>query len=127
MGDALGVISLVLVVGTGAIWFRKIAAVDIPQARAGYVAAFAAAALLGVASFVVGNGLLGGVSAGVGIAFGGMMAGLRAISKQDAKVPAVRVGEPILDFTAPDDDGNAFTLSSLSGTPFLLKFFRGHW
>jgi len=127
MGDALGVISLILAVGTGAIWFRKIKAVEIPESRAPFIAAFAAAALLGVASFALGNGLLGGISAGVGIAFGGMMAGLRAISKQDDKEPAVRIGERILDFTAPDEEGNAFTLASLDGKPFLLKFFRGHW
>jgi cytochrome oxidase Cu insertion factor (SCO1/SenC/PrrC family) len=127
VGDTLGVISLILALGTGAIWYRKILAVEIPQARAAFVTAFAAAAVLGVASFAVGNGTIGGICAGVGISFGALMTGLRAVSAQDAKVPAVRVGDRILDFTAPDEDGQPFSLASLGGRAFLLKFFRGHW
>jgi threonine dehydrogenase-like Zn-dependent dehydrogenase len=127
MGDALGVIGLMLAASAGALWFRKVVAVEIPEARAPFTAAFAAAAVLGIASFALGNGVVGGISAGLAIALGGSMAGLRAISKQDGKLPAVRVGDRILDFTAPDEDTNAFSLASLSGSPFLLKFFRGHW
>jgi len=40
---------------------------------------------------------------------------------------AVRVGGPILDFSAPDENGEPFALASLRGRPYLLKFFRGHW
>ena len=127
MGDALGVMGFLLAVGTGALWYRKLLAVEIPRARAGFVAAFTVAAVLGIAAFAVGTGLIAGIAAGIAVALGGSMAGLRAISKQDAKVPAVRVGEPILDFTADDEDANPFALASLTGRPFLLKFFRGHW
>ncbi len=61
---------------------------------------------------------------------GGMGCGgdARAVAQPvPADVPRVAVGDPYIDFTAPDADGNAFTLSSLDGTPILLKFFRGHW
>ena len=37
------------------------------------------------------------------------------------------VGAPILDFEAPDAEGEPFDLATLRGRPFLLKFFRGHW
>jgi cytochrome oxidase Cu insertion factor (SCO1/SenC/PrrC family) len=89
--------------------------------------AFTAAAALGVAAFAVGTGTLGAVAAGVGIGVGGSMVALRAISGQDDVQPAVRVGDPIIDFTALDENGEPFALSSLRGRPFLLKFFRGHW
>lgn len=57
----------------------------------------------------------------------GMLLFFTLISGMPANVPAVKVGAPILDFTARDANGNDFALSSLSGGPFLLKFFRGHW
>ena len=46
---------------------------------------------------------------------------------QNRKEPAVRLGERILDFTALDAEGKPFSVSSLHGRAFLLKFFRGHW
>jgi cytochrome oxidase Cu insertion factor (SCO1/SenC/PrrC family) len=67
------------------------------------------------------------VAAGFAIVAGGAFVGLRLQSRQDAREPAVRIGAPILDFTAPDENGQPFALSSLRGRPFLLKFFRGHW
>lgn len=48
-------------------------------------------------------------------------------AEQPANRIAVAVGEPIIDFTAIDADGQPFDLASLRGTPFLLKFYRGHW
>jgi cytochrome oxidase Cu insertion factor (SCO1/SenC/PrrC family) len=126
-GDLLGVASLLLAVATAALWFRRIFAVRIPEDRTAWVAAFVAASVLGIASFAVGNETFGAVAAGIGIGLGGFMAGTRAISRQSDKRPAVQVGSPILDFTAPDENGAPFDLAGLRGRPFLLKFFRGHW
>ncbi|MGH7819078.1 MAG: hypothetical protein ACREQ9_04830, partial [Candidatus Binatia bacterium] len=58
---------------------------------------------------------------------GGAFLALAATGGQANVTPAVRVGEPIIDFTARDDHGDEFRLVSLRGRPFLLKFFRGHW
>jgi peroxiredoxin len=52
---------------------------------------------------------------------------VRTQSAQSRNVPRVAVGAPILDFTAPDEHGRPFRLSSLAGRPILLKLFRGHW
>ena len=52
---------------------------------------------------------------------------LRLQSRQQPNRPAVAVGEPMLLFSAPDENGVDFDLSSLNGKPYLLKFFRGHW
>ena len=53
--------------------------------------------------------------------------GLTALSAQTPNTPAVAVGGPVIDFTAPADDGTLFDSGTLRGRPFLLKFFRGHW
>jgi hypothetical protein len=126
-GDLLGIASLLLAVGTAVRWFRRAFAVRIPDDRTAWLVTFGAAAVLGIASFAAGNGTLGGIAAGFGLGIGGSMLGLRAISRQDDKRPAVAVGGPILDFSAPDENGEPFELASLRGRPFLLKFFRGHW
>ena len=126
-GDLLGFASLLLAVSMAVLWFRRIFAVRIPENRTAWVAAFGAAAVLGIVSFAVGNGSFGGVAAGFGIGIGGFMAATRAISRQSEKQPAVAVGSPIIDFTAPDENGESFELAGMRGRPFLLKFFRGHW
>jgi len=127
LGDALGMAALLLVVASGAVWFRRLNAVRIPESRKAFVASMGAGAVLGCAAFAVGSGALGSVSAVVAIGVGLMFVLLRAASAMDAKQPAVRVGDPVIDFEAPDEDGRPFDLASLRGRPFLLKFFRGHW
>ena len=116
-----------MVVATGALWFRRLNAVRIPENRSAFNIAMAAGVLLGVAALVSGPGLLGGVGAVIALVGGGTFLGLGAASKMDSKEPAVKVGAKILEFTAPDAQGEPFELAKLRGKPFLLKFFRGHW
>ena len=52
---------------------------------------------------------------------------LSSLAIQSSQAPAVAVGQPILEFTAPDENGDIFDSASLHGKPILLKFFRGHW
>ena len=40
---------------------------------------------------------------------------------------AVAVGEPLLDFEAPDSTGTVRSIAEWRGKKLLLKFFRGHW
>ncbi|MCB9759474.1 MAG: hypothetical protein H6739_06510 [Alphaproteobacteria bacterium] len=56
-----------------------------------------------------------------------MFLGLHLIAEQPAKRAAVQVGDPILTFEALDGEGRPFHLASMSGRPYLLKFYRGHW
>lgn len=127
-GAMLGVASLLVLVATTALWFRKAMAVRLSGSRAPYIAGWALAALLGVAAFVRGpGGLLAGLGAGLSLVAGAFLLGLVSISRQQAAPDAVRVGATLPDFTAPTDDGEPFTLSGLEGRPILLKFFRGHW
>jgi len=111
----------------GVLWFRRIAAVRVPENRAGFTTAFAAGLVLGAAALASGAGWLGGVPAGFALVGSATFLGLRLQSRQQARAPAVSVGGRILDFRAPDADGRSFDLASLRGRPYLLKFFRGHW
>jgi len=126
-GTLLGIAALLLVGISWAWYARAIVAVRVPANRRVYIAVMGLGTLLGALSFAVGNGGPGAVSAGAAVIGGLVFIGLRAISGQDKPKPAVSVGEPILDFDAPDEDGHSFSLASLHGRPFLLKFFRGHW
>ena len=83
--------------------------------------------VLGIAAFTREPGVLGGILAGASILMGVLFMGLGALAPQSKQTPAVTVGGPLLDFTAPDENGKPFELASLRGRPILLKFFRGHW
>ncbi len=126
-GMLLGLAGAALIAAGWAEWFRRLRAVRVPRNRAPFLAVMAAGACLGALAFAVGPGLVGGIAAGVALLGGGAFLGLRAISAQDARTPAVAVGGPVLDFEAADDQDRPFQLASLAGRSFLLKFFRGHW
>ena len=126
-GELLGVLAAGVVVLTGVVWFRLIKAVRVPSNRVAFFAAMGVGVALGIAAFAQGTGVLGGLAAGFAVVAGGAFLGLRLQSTQDVRQPAVGVGRPILDFTAPDERGEPFDLASLGGKPYLLKFFRGHW
>ena len=123
----LGFAALLLVAGAAVWWFRLARAVRLPRSRAAFVAAWAGGALLGLVALSRGAGWIGGVPAGLALFAGGMLVVLVAISSQQVAENAVRVGENLRDFSAPDENGARFALASTLGRPLLLKFFRGHW
>ena len=126
-GDLLGLLGAGVVGVTGFVWFRRIAALRVPRDRIAFFSAMGTGAALGIAAFVQGTGIPGGVGAAFAIAAGGTFLLLRLQSTQQAREPNVEVGGPILHFTAPYENGHPFDLGSLRGNPYLLKFFRGHW
>ena len=126
-GSLLGFVAFALVLGAGYAWFKRAMAVALPENRRGFVAVFATGLALAIAAFAQGAGWIGGVAAGLA-AFGGTFFLFSvAISAQKGGAGAFHVGSPVPEFTAPDDNGTEVQLSSLSGQPLLLKFFRGHW
>jgi hypothetical protein len=126
-GVLLGWSGAAIAAGLFAYWSRLMNRVAVPEKRGGYLAAMGLAVVLGVAALVQGAGWIGGIPAVFAILAGGMFLALRLQSSQAATTPAVSVGERILDFSAADENGEPFALSSLAGKPYLLKFFRGHW
>jgi hypothetical protein len=126
-GPLLGFASLALALASSLAFVRRMRRVALASGRRPHELAWAAALGLGIAAFAVAPGWLGGIAAAVGSAISAVMLLLRSRSAQARKAAAVAVGGRIIDFTAPDENGAPFTLSSLAGKPVLLKFFRGHW
>jgi cytochrome oxidase Cu insertion factor (SCO1/SenC/PrrC family) len=122
----LGLTSLALAAANGAWFLARMRRVAL-QSRLAHELLWGASVALGLAAFASHPGWLGGAAAALGVLAGAAMLALRAVSAQAKNVPAVAVGGKVLDFTAPDENGAPFTLSSLAGKSFLLKFFRGHW
>ena len=127
LGATLGVLSLLCVLGTGVAWFKRMKAVAIPENRIGFLSAMTAGLVLGVIAFAQGPGWIGGLPAGLAVLLGGLFCFMFAISQQKGGPGKLRIGDPLPAFSAPDDNGEIFSIASLSGRPFLLKFFRGHW
>ncbi len=126
-GTKLGVLALVVAVGTVTRWFYLAGQVALPENRTAFVVVFLAAAALGVAAFFKGAGWGGRAAALVAILIGSFLPFTVAISRQEVASSGIQVGETIPHFTAPDDRGETFDSANLSGHPVLIKFFRAHW
>lgn len=119
--------ALFLIAGSMVLWFRRMKEVRIPANRAPFVAAWLGGAVLAVVALAQGVDWVGGIAAFVAAFAGGLFTLLVAISAQQVAPDALKVGDPLPDFSAPDEHGELFSISSLAGKPVLLKFFRGHW
>ncbi len=126
-GDIFGFAGLAVLVATMVVWFRMVNQVSVPQNRMPYFGAFLVGSAFGIYAFVLGTSWIGGIPAGIAAFAGIFFVGMRALSAQDARTPAVQVGGSIIDFQAPDENDELFDLATMRGKPFLLKFFRGHW
>jgi peroxiredoxin len=126
-GSILGFLAAAVILATGVRWLQAMQRVQIPADMRGYLLANGAAVLLGGTALALPAGVFGTLAALLALVGGLAFFGLYAASGQVPLIPAVAVGGPLLDFTAPDDAGQPFALASLRGRPFLLKFFRGHW
>ena len=123
----LGLLAFLLVLGSLSLWFVRIQRVQIPEDRRGFVASWLSGAALGVFALMSGPGWLAGAAALVAVFAGLFFSVLYFVSAQRVADGAIRVGEPLRDFSAVDENGETFELASLAGHPVLLKFFRGHW
>ncbi len=126
-GDWLGILSGILILTSLGAFFYRVNQVSVPKNRTIYFTLMLISAALGVAAFVLDASKIGTIPAAFAIALGTIFPALRLQSAQDKNTPTVTVGGQIINFTADDDQGRPFSLASLKGQPFLLKFFRGHW
>ncbi len=124
---AIGFGALLLVVSTGAIWFRAAHNVRLPKNRSGFIAVWLCAGILGIMSVAQGPGWVGGIPAALSILGTVFLLFTVAVSRQQVEAHAITVGATLPDFTATDENGVLFHASSLAGHPVLIKFFRGHW
>ena len=127
VGTTLGFVALAVAALTLVLWFRQVARVDLPEDRTLFVVSFLTAAALGVGAFVARTRWFGALPAVVAILIGSFLPFTVAISRQEVGPNAIRVGDTIPHFTAPDGRGELFDSESLRGHPVLIKFFRAHW
>jgi hypothetical protein len=120
----LGFLALALAAVAGALWMRALRDVRVGERRPLVLALVAAGAGLGALALLRGPGLAGGVAAGLALALGALFLALQLLGRQPPGTPAVAVGRPILDFTAPDADGRPFALASLSSTRAASRWSR---
>lgn len=117
-----------LLVGAGwASWWAKIKALTVPRNAIVHQCVMGVGVSMALLGMLRGPGAIGGSLAVVAVIAGGMYLYTSFISELPTTPAAVAVGGEILDFSAVDSDGANFSLSSLRGEPFLLKFYRGHW
>ncbi len=127
LGTILGLVAFAIAGVTVALWSRQIEQVAIPENRTFFVAAFLAAAALGITAFVAGTRWFGGLAAVVAIFLGSLLLLTVAISRQEVAADAIEVGDVIPRFTSIDEHGQPFDSNSLHGHILLIKFFRAHW
>jgi len=126
-GTKLGLLALAVALVCFVSWFYQARQVDIPENRTVFVAAFLTAVALGIAALVKGAGWVGRIAAVVAIFIGTLLPFTVGVSRQEVASNAIRVGDTIPSFSAPDDRGELFDSARLRGHPVLIKFFRAHW
>ncbi len=126
-GDIVGIAAGVLILLVMGLFFSRVFKVNVPRLRAPYFLVMLLAAGLGLLTFFLDSSWIGKVPAAFALLLGTILPALRLQSIQNAQAPAVATGDSIINFIAADDSGQPFDLAHLAGTPFLLKFFRGHW
>lgn len=127
LGTTLGIVALLLAFTTVVLWSQQIRAVEIPEHRGLYVAAFLGAVALGIAAFVTGTRWFGGFAAVIAIFLGSLLPFTMAISRQEVAPGAIAVGDVIPRFTSVDEFGAPFDSGTLHDHLLLIKFFRAHW
>ena len=126
-GTVLGLVAFAFSVSAGILWFQRMNRVAIPANRSAFLAVMWVGLTLGVLALARGAGWIGGAAAVLSIFAAALFTLTVLIGGQKGGSGALQVGQPIPDFTAPDENGEPFQLSSLAGRPVLMKFFRGHW
>ncbi len=126
-GNRLGLAALAVAIGCTMTWFRAAEAVAIPENRIVFIAVWLMAVALAIAALVLKAGWLGRIAALPAIVLGLFLPFTVSISEQILPENAIRVGDVMPAFSAPDDRGELFDSARLRGNPVLIKFFRAHW
>jgi hypothetical protein len=126
-GLILAIASLVIVLATWRRWFKTALRQAVPDNLVGFVLAIATGLGLAITAFFKEPGVVGGLLAAAATFMSLFWLLATAAGKQKTGAPTIVVGQPLPAYTALNEDGSSFDSQSLSGAPYLLKFFRGHW
>jgi hypothetical protein len=127
VGLILGITSLVVVISTWRFWLKRAFRQSLPDNIVGFILAMVIGLGMAIAAFLQGVGIVGGVAAGFAAIASIFFLLATAAGKQKTGAPKIIVGQPLPVFNALTEDGATFSSEELDGTPYLLKFFRGHW
>jgi len=122
-----GITSLVIVILTWRMWLKSAFRQAVPDNIVGYILAMSTGLVMAITAFLLGAGIVGGIAAAVATFFSLFWLLATAAGKQKTAEPRIVVGQALPVFTALTEEGAAFRSDVLDGTPYLLKFFRGHW
>ena len=120
----LGLIALLVVLGTTVRWFWRMWRVNIPKVPYLFQSIWGVGFVLGIVALRQGSG---GSAAGWAVGVAGLLLFLSSTGAQKVTGEMINVGDTLPAFTAPDDSGETFDSTSLAGSKVLLKIFRGHW
>ncbi len=127
MSFVLSAAGLSVVIVTWAVWLKKALNQAVPNNLAGLVAGMLLG--LGLASFAFAfqTSFLSSVIAAIALVLGAFWCASAVFGGQRTGVPNIIVGQPLPAISARNEDGSTFHSSEMDGSPYLLKFFRGHW
>lgn len=108
-------------------YFASIGREEVPEDPTPYNVAMAVGAVLGIAGIALAPALTTGLLGGLAIALAGFFVWLMSMRRLPDGALIARVGEPLPELEAPDQDGALIRLADLRGQRVLLKFFRGGW
>ena len=121
----LGLLGLLIVLGTMGLWFWRVFRVNIPISTPyPYILLWAIGVALGIVA-LVGGTASGYASWAVGV--GAFLLYTMFTGSQKVSDNMINVGDQIPVFTGVNDHGEIFNSSNLAGSRVLIKFFRGHW
>lgn len=127
MSFVLSAAGLSVVIVTWAVWLKKALNQAVPNNLAGLIAGMVLGLGLACSAFAFQTSLLSSVIAAIAFVLGGFWCASAVFGGQRTGVPKIIVGQPLPAFSACNEDGSTFHSSEMDGSPYLLKFFRGHW
>src|SRR6185437_8226459 len=127
LGTVLTILSLATVVACIALYRPKMRNNRTPLRPRLEQSLMGAALALALTGFFLHPGLLGYVLGGLSAIPAALFLLATATSGLPNQKLAVAVGAIAPDFVSTDPDGHQFRLSEHTGSPVLLKFYRGYW
>ena len=121
----LGLVALIVILSTMALWFVRCFQVKIPKTTP-YLFIFCY--LLGIVLGCIAIIYQGDVNKAYwAIGLGIVLLYLIFTGAQRKGEEVIEIGDTIPSFSGIDDQGNHFDSNSLEGKRVLIKFFRGFW
>jgi len=127
MTTIFAVIGFVIVNVAMTHYFMTIAKEAVPEDVRPHAVVLALGAVMSATALVVAPSAAT-IALGVpSLAFAALLLWLFAQRRVPDGALIARVGEPMPEIEAPDQDGNLVRLSDLKGRRVMFKFFRGFW